>query len=69
MALLLCGATDIASGCEDMTLWMNALSKGKVVSKKTLREMTKDYSGDDGPSLGYGYGFMEYLTAVTAITV
>lgn len=32
--------------------------KRQSSKQKTLREMTKDYSGDDGPSLGYGYGFM-----------
>ncbi|MBQ5347885.1 MAG: beta-lactamase family protein [Ruminococcus sp.] len=56
---LMNGAVDIISDGEEMIMWLNGLSKGIIVSKKTLGEMTKDYSGDDGPALGYGYGLME----------
>lgn len=47
------GAGDVASNAEDMDKWMTALKNGKVVSKKSFREMTKDYSPDSGERYGY----------------
>ena len=46
------GAGDIISNAEDMTLWMNALSSGKILSAESYEAMTTDYT----PGEGYGFG-------------
>ena len=45
------GAGDIISTAADMTLWMNMLPSGKILSKDSYKAMTTSYSGED-----YGYG-------------
>lgn len=44
------GAGDIISTAADMTLWMNALPSGSILSEESYAAMTTDYSS------GYGYG-------------
>lgn len=46
------GGGDIISTAEDMTLWMNSLTGGKVLSDESFELMTTDYT----PSEGYGMG-------------
>ncbi len=46
------GAGDLISNAADMTIWINALSSGKVLSDQSYKAMTTDYS----PSMHYGYG-------------
>ncbi len=48
------GAGDIVSNAADMDKWMAALSKGQIVSKKSYREMIKDYSPESATRYGYG---------------
>lgn len=46
------GAGDLISNATDMTIWINALNSGKVLSDESYKAMTADYS----PSMHYGYG-------------
>ena len=46
------GCGDIISNAHDMTVWINALSSGKAISKDSYKAMTTDYS----PETHYGYG-------------
>jgi len=46
------GCGDVISSAYDMTLWMDALTSGKAVSKESYRAMTTDQYGDNY----YGYG-------------
>ena len=48
------GAGDITSNCTDMEKWMEGLSGGKIISKKSYREMIKDYSPESATRYGYG---------------
>ena len=50
------GCGDILTTPKDLYLWYRGLTSGKVVSDKTYREMTTNYSAED--ELGYGYGLM-----------
>lgn len=50
------GCGDILTTPKDLYLWYRGLTSGKVVSDKTYREMTANYSKED--ELGYGYGLM-----------
>lgn len=47
------GAGDIISTASDMTVWMNALPSGKVISGESYQAMTTDYTKT---STHYGYG-------------
>ena len=46
------GAGDLVSNAADMTVWMNALPSGRVISAESYKAMTTDYS----PKEHYGYG-------------
>ena len=46
------GCGDIISNAHDMTVWINALSSSKAISKDSYKAMTTDYS----PETHYGYG-------------
>ena len=48
------GAGDVVSSAPDMAKWMEGLIGGKVVSMDTYREMTTDYSPENGENYGYG---------------
>lgn len=48
------GAGDIISNSADMDIWMDKLSDGEIISKKSLSEMTKDYSPESATRYGYG---------------
>lgn len=50
------GCGDVLTTPKDLYLWYRGLTSGKVVSEKTYREMTTNYSEED--ELGYGYGLM-----------
>ncbi|MBR1730936.1 MAG: beta-lactamase family protein [Ruminococcus sp.] len=47
------GAGDIISNAHDMTIWMNALPSGKVVSEESYKAMTTDFTK---AAAHYGYG-------------
>lgn len=53
------GAGDVIISAPDMAKWMEGLISGKVVGMDTYREMTTDYSPDNGEK--YGYGLMLYF--------
>lgn len=46
------GAGDLISNGADMTLWMNGLRSGKIISAESYKAMTTDYSS--APHYGYG---------------
>ena len=46
------GAGDLITTAEDTTIWLNALSTGKVISEESFKAMITDYSSGEG----YGYG-------------
>ena len=48
------GAGDVVANAADMDKWMTALQSGELISKKTYKEMTKDYSPDYAEQYGYG---------------
>lgn len=50
------GAGDLVSNAADMTVWMKALSSGKVISEESYKAMTTEYSGTH-----YGYGIYAEL--------
>lgn len=47
------GCGDLISNAADITVWLNALDSGKVISTESFRAMTENYSPDAAP---YGYG-------------
>lgn len=47
------GAGDLISTGADMTLWMESLYNGKIISKESYKQMTSNYS----PQENYGFGF------------
>ncbi|MEE0958086.1 MAG: serine hydrolase domain-containing protein [Ruminococcus sp.] len=56
------GAGDIVSTGEDITIWLNALSSGKLISKESYKTMTTDYTDSTSH---YGYGlYVEFSGGV-----
>lgn len=49
------GAGDIVSTGPDMVLWMKGLSNGKVISDESFKEMSTDYSSQNGYHYGYAF--------------
>ncbi len=47
------GAGDIVSTANDMMLWMDGISTGKVISPESYKQMTTDQA--DGGKYGYGF--------------
>ncbi|MBR5743057.1 MAG: beta-lactamase family protein [Clostridia bacterium] len=47
------GAGDLVSDAEDIRLWLEALTGGKLLSEESYRAMTTDYS-PEGNSYGFG---------------
>ena len=47
------GCGDIITNAADLTLWLNALSSGRVISEDSYKLMTSDYS-PEGEHYGYG---------------
>ena len=55
------GAGDIITNAEDITLWLNGLVNGKVISESSFKEMTTNYSSSNC----YGYGlFTPYFAGI-----
>lgn len=56
------GAGDIVSTGEDITLWLNALRSGKVISKDSYKAMTTDYTDSTSH---YGYGiYLDFINGI-----
>ena len=53
------GCGNIISTAADLDLWMTALPSGKLISVDSYREMTTNYSPEQG--IGYGYGLVESI--------
>ena len=47
------GAGDIISNAADMTIWLNSLREGRIISKESFEAMITDYS--DGKQYGYAF--------------
>jgi len=52
------GAGDLVSNAEDIRLWLEALSGGKLLSEESWRAMTTDYSPEEH---SYGFGLRQDL--------
>lgn len=47
------GCGDMISNAADMTIWLNSLKNGEIISKQSFESMITDYS--DGKQYGYGF--------------